>query len=278
MDRVVKVAAVQMEPVLLQKEHNLSRCLDAMHTTGRAGARLTVFPECALSGYVFSSLEEALPAAEPVPGPSTERIVAACRELRSYVVIGLLEQDGDRYYNAAALLGPAGLIGKHRKAHLPGVGIDRFLRPGDLPFAVYDTEVGKIGMAICWESCFPEHIRTLVLQGAEIVALPTNWPDRQVVRVIRDLLVPARAVENAVYLVAVDRVGDEGGITFMGGSRVVGTMGAVLAEAKGYEEDIIYAELNLADTQEKMGLLSQRRPDLYGLITQGTIRGSSASI
>jgi predicted amidohydrolase len=93
------------------------------------------------------------------------------------VVIGLLERDGDRCYNTVVLLGPEGLIGKHRKAHLPGVGVDRFLCAGDLPFAVYDTEVGKIGMAICWESCFPEHIRSLALQGAEIIALPTNWPD-----------------------------------------------------------------------------------------------------
>jgi predicted amidohydrolase len=96
--------------------------------------------------------------------------------------------------------------------------------------------------------------------------------------VIRDLLVPARAAENLVYVIAADRVGDEGGITFMGGSRIVKPGGVVLAEAKGYEQDIIYAGINLADTQEKMGLLSQRRPDLYGLITQEGTGGSSTSV
>lgn len=278
MEAVVKIAGVQMEPKLLEKDRNLSECLEMMYLTAKEGARLVVFPECALSGYVFSSLEEALPVAEPIPGPSTERMIVACRQLNTYVVVGLLEKDGDRCYNAAALLGPEGLIGKHRKAHLPDLGVDRFVHPGDLPFTVYDTEVGKIGMAICFDAFFPEHIRTLALQGAEVVALPTNWPDGPLCRVMRDLLVPARAAENFVYFIAVDRVGEEGDITFLGGSRVVGMMGTILAKAKGYEEDIIYADINLTETREKMGLLSKRRPDLYGLVAQETNHGSSKSV
>jgi predicted amidohydrolase len=268
MAQVVKIAGVQMEPKLLEKERNLEECLEKTYLAAKEGARLVVFPECALSGYVFSSLQEALPAAEPIPGPSTERILSACRELNVYVVLGLLERDGDRCYNAAVLLGPQGLVGKHRKAHLPDLGVDRFVHLGDLPFTVYDTEVGKIGMAICFESCFPEHIRALALQGAEIVVLPTNWPDWPSVRVIRDLLVPARAAENFIFFVAVDRVGQEGEVTFMGGSRVAGIGGVILAEARGHEQDIIYADIDLAETQEKMGLLSKRRPDLYGLVAR----------
>jgi predicted amidohydrolase len=268
MDRVIRIAGVQTKPRLLETERNLSECLDKIYLTASEGARLVVFPECALSGYVFSSLEEALPSAEPIPGPSTDQIIAACRELDVYVAIGLLEQDGEKYYNAAALLGPEGLIGKHRKAHLPELGLDQFVDRGDLPFAAYDTDVGKIGMAICWESCFPEHIRTLVLQGAEIIVLPTNWPDWPVVRVIRDLLVPARAAENGVFVIAVDRVGTEGDVTFLGGSRVAGMLGAVLVEVNDHQEGIMYADIDLAKTHEKMGLLSKRRPDLYGPVAR----------
>ena len=268
-DRVIKVAGVQLGPKIVDVERNLSEILEKLHTAAQEGARLVVFPECDLSGYVFSSLEEALPAAETIPGPSTERISAACEELDTYVVVGGLEKDGGRLYNVAVLLGPEGVIGKHRKAHLPDLGVDRFVQPGDEPFTVYETEIGKIGMAICFESSFPEQIRCLALQGAEIVALPTNWPDWPMVHVMPDVLVPARAAENFFYFIAVDRIGTEGEVTFIGGSRVAGMRGKILAQSIEHEEWIIYAELDLeASQQARHYYLSQRRPDLYGLLTQ----------
>jgi len=141
MGEKVKIAGVQIDPKILEKEVNLSRCLELIELTAREGARLIVFPECTLTGYSFTSLEEALPVFEPVPGPSTEEIMAACRRLNVYVIVCLLEKDGDKYYNTAALLGPRGLVGKHRKLHLPYLGIDRFLNHGDLPLTVHDTEV-----------------------------------------------------------------------------------------------------------------------------------------
>ena len=268
MEEAVKVAGVQMEPKILEKERNLQKCLEMMELTAEEGAQLIVFPECALSGYMFSSLEEALPVAETIPGPSTEHIMTASRKLNVYVVIGLLEEDADNCYNAVVLLGPQGLIGKHRKAHLPGIGVDRFVNHGNLPLAVYDTEIGKIGMGICYEGCFPEHSRVLVLQGAEIIALPTNWPDWPEVYVMPNVLVPARAAENFVYFIAVDRVGEERDTQFLGGSRIAGMLGEILAEANRHEEAIIYAEIDLSETREKLGFLSERRPDLYGLVAE----------
>ena len=276
MDEKVKIAGVQMEPKILEKGHNLSRCLDMIKITAKEGARLIVFPECALSGYVFSSLEEALPAAEPIPGPSTEKIIAACQELNVYVVIGLLERDDDKCYNAAALLGPRGLVGKHRKAHLPVLGVDRFLNHGDLPFIVYDTEVGRIGMGVCWEVLFPEHARTLALQGADLIALPTNWPEGT--EVMPELMVPARAVENHIHFVAVNRVGEERGFKFFGCSRITHPFGTILADGKAYEEDVLYAEIRPAEAREKHVVVipgeyeahffNERRPEFYGLIAQ----------
>ena len=147
MEQKVKIAGVQMEPKILEKEHNLSRCLEMIQVTAKEGARLIVFPECALTGYCYSSLEEALPVAEPIIGPSIDKLIAACRELNVYVVLGLLERDGNKCYNVAVLLGPQGLVGKHRKLHLPYLGVDRFLNHGDLPLTVYETEVGRIGLA-----------------------------------------------------------------------------------------------------------------------------------
>ena len=109
---------------------------------------------------------ENLPVAETVPGPSTAAIGAVCSELGVYVVVGLLERAGERLYNSAALVGPEGLVGVHRKAHLPVLGVDRFVDPGDLPPVVYETEVGRIGMGICYELMFPEYTRVLALSGA----------------------------------------------------------------------------------------------------------------
>jgi len=126
MNETVKIAGMQIEPIILDKDRNLARCLELIKVADKEGARLIVFPEAAITGYVFTSLGEALSIAEPIPGPSTEKILDSCRELNLYVIIGLLEKDRGKYYNAAALLGPSGLIGKYRKLHLPYLGIDRF--------------------------------------------------------------------------------------------------------------------------------------------------------
>lgn len=152
MDKTIKIAGIQMEPIILDKDRNLARCLELVKTVAKEGTRLIVFPEAALSGYVFSSLEEALPVVETIPGPSTEKIIDYCRELNVHVIAGLLEESKGKHYNTAVFMGPSGLIGKYRKFHLPYVGIDRFLNHGDLPLQVYDTDVGRIGWvsAMTW--------------------------------------------------------------------------------------------------------------------------------
>ncbi len=275
MDQKVKIAGVQMNPKILDKEGNLAKCLELVQVTATEGARLIVFPECALTGYCFSSLKEALPVAESIPGPSTDRLIAACRELNVYVVIGLLERHGDKCYNVAALLGPEGLVGKHRKVHLPYIGVDRFLNHGDLPLSVHETEVGRIGMGICYDAQFPEYSRVLALQGADIIALPTNWPEGR--EIVPAHIIPARAVENIVFYVAINRVGEERNFKFFGGSKIVHRFGKVLADGKTYDEDILYAEIEPAKAREKhvvfrpgefeINVFNDRRPEFYGLIT-----------
>lgn len=280
MDEKVKIAGLQMDPKILKKERNLARCLELIELTAKEGARLIVFPECALTGYCFSSLEEALAVVEPIPGPSTEKFMTACRELNVYVIVGLLEKDGYRCYNTVVLLGPQGLVGKHRKLHLPYLGIDRFLNRGDLPLIVYDTEVGKIGMGICYDLMFAEHSRVLTLQGADLLAFPAAWP--QVGKILPDYIVPTRAIENHVYCVAVNRVGNERGTTFPGRSKIAHWFGQSLAEGKRNEEDILYAEIEPAEARQKrllfvpgeheVDFINDRRPELYGLVCQVSSR------
>jgi predicted amidohydrolase len=130
--RVIHVAGVQSNPTILAKETNLAGCLASVRTAAQDGADLIVFPECALTGYCFSSLDEALTVAEPVPGPSVNAVAALCAELGVYVVLGLLERADDKCFNAVALVGPEGFVGKYRKLHLPYLGVDRFATQGDL--------------------------------------------------------------------------------------------------------------------------------------------------
>ena len=277
MDEKVKIACLQIEPKILEKERNLVRCLELIELTAKEGARLIVLPECALTGYCFSSLEEALPAAEPILGPSTEKIAAACRELNVYVVVGLLEKDGDKCYNAAVLLGPHGPVGKYRKLHLPYLGVDRFLKHGDLPPTVYDTEVGKIGIGICYDLMFAEHSRVLALKGADLLVFPANWPENS--KVYPDYIIPTRATENYVYCVAVNRVGEERGTRFLGRSMIARWLEPPLAEGKPEVEDILYAEVEPARARQKLHIfdrddpdkhkvdfIKDRRPEFYGRV------------
>jgi 5-aminopentanamidase len=280
MTRTVSVAGVQMDPKLADVPGNLSRILDSMDTAARAGAKLVVFPEAAITGYVFRSLEEAMPVAESIPGPSTAALEEACRKLKLHVAVGLLEKDGagagDRFYNASVLVGPDGLIGRYRKLHLPFLGVDRFVRQGDIPPRVYDTALGKIGLAICYDLDFPEYTRVLALMGAQLIVTVTNWPDD--IEFVPDHLVQTRARENVVNHVAVNRAGVERGVTFIGRSKIVDTQGRTLVEGRHFEEDFILADIDMtaADQKRKVVIpgeletdaLADRRPEFYGLLAE----------
>lgn len=271
MRETIKIAGIQMEPVILDKDRNLTRSLELMETAAQERAQLIVFPEAALSGYVFCSLEEALPLTETVPGPSTEKIMDSCRKLNLHVVVGLLEKDKGRYYNTAALIGPSGLIGKYRKLHLPYIGIDRFLNHGDMPLEVYHTDIGRIGLGICYDLDFPEHARVLALLGAEVIVTITNWPEG--IEFVPEHVVPTRTRENRIHNIAINRVGEERGVRFFGRSRIFDCTGALLAEGKPYDEDILYAEIIPALAQEKhqmiipgeleTDIIKDRRPEFY---------------
>ncbi len=278
----IKIAAVQMNPQILEKERNLERCLDSIRVANKNGARLIIFPECALTGYCFASREESMMMAESLPGWSTKAIASLCKELGVYVAIGLIEKSRGKIFNAAALLGPEGLIGKHRKSHLPYLGLDRFADRGDLPFTTYTTPVGKLGTIICFESRFPEASRVLALSGAEIILLPTNWPEGA--ESVPEFVVNTRAYENRVNCVAVNRVGVERGFRFIGRSKIVDTSGRTLAEGSTDREEVLYATLSLDSARVKhvvirskefeLPLWAERRPEMYGAITRRKLSNS----
>jgi predicted amidohydrolase len=268
----VMIAGVQMEPKILEKKYNLEKIINFCKEAHKNGAKLVVFPECALTGYCFSNLDETLPMSEPIPGPSTDSLQNVCRELNILILVGLIERERNQCFNAATLIASEGIIGNYRKIHLPFLGLDRFVNKGDIPFKVYDTKVGKLGWVICYDNSFPETIRILTLKGAELVALPTNWPEG--VENTAKYIVPARAVENRINYIAVNRVGKERGFRFFGDSKIIDYSGKILAEAGSEKEEIIYAEVDLEKAREKrqvlipgeleLDRLKDRRPEFYG--------------
>ncbi|HZO96181.1 MAG TPA: carbon-nitrogen hydrolase family protein [Gaiellaceae bacterium] len=272
----MQVAVAQIDPQLGEKERNLAACVARMEEAAAAGAQLLVLPECALPGYMFGSAEEALPFAEEVPGPSTEALERECRRLGLHVVCGLLERDGDALRNAAVLVGPDGLVGTYRKTHLPFLGVDRFVVPGDeLP--VWETPLGRVGVEICYDLRFPEVTRTLALRGADLVAHPTNFP--MAAKVQTEVITLARAAENRIYLLTANRVGKERWAEFCGRSQVVDPYGKRLAEAGEQGEALLVAEVDVERARDKdyvvpgeyeLYLFGHRRPELYGALVEET--------
>ncbi len=173
--REVKVACIQFLPVFGDKDANLSAMARDIRKAAHLGAEIVVLPELADSGYVFNTAPELAGLAEAIPGGrSAESLIALARELGIHIVSGLAESDAGRFYNSAILCGPDGYIGKYRKLHLWNRE-NLFFAPGDLGLPVFDTRLGRIGIAICYDGWFPETFRQLALNGAELVCVPTNW-------------------------------------------------------------------------------------------------------
>lgn len=280
----LKIAGVQMNPKLMDKSANLGLILRHLESAAARGAQLIVFPECSLSGYCFESLQEAIPYAESIPGPATTAVASACSKLNVHAIFGLLEHDGTSLYNAAVLAGPNGLVGKYRKIHLPGLGVDKFVQPGNLGFTVCETPAARIGLNICYDGCFPESSRVMALRAADLVVLPTNWPTGA--EEFAEYLVNARSLENHIFSVAVNRVGEERGFRFIGRSRIVDVSGKTLAQASADQEEVIVAEIEPEKARNKrivrvpgkheIHRFNDRRPELYGEITERRAKETAA--
>lgn len=272
----MKIAAVQTDIHLGDIDRNVARLTEGLKETARNGAVLTVFPECALTGYCFPNLDEARKFAQPISGLATDTLTKVCRELNVHTVFGTVEADGERVFNTAILLGPSGVIGTYRKVHLPYLGVDKFATYGDRPFAVQAAGEINVGMNICYDAAFPEASRSLTLLGADLIALPTNWPPGA--ECVAGYVLNARAMENAVYFAACNRVGTEAGFRFIGRSRICGPDGSTLVTSNSDSEEILYAEIDPALARNKrvvrkvgehaIDRLADRRPEMYSKLIE----------
>ena len=267
----LRVAACQIDPQLGQVEANLERIGRAVGEAAAAGAVLAVLPEAAVTGYAFGSLEEARPVARRA-GVSAHNVIAGLAEMhRMTVICGTLEAQGEEVFNASLMATPDGRRYTYRKMHLPYLGVDRFTTPG--PDAPSVVEVGglRIGVLICYDLRFPEAARMCALDGADLIALPTNWPVG--VEFHPGIFAPARAAENHCYLLACDRVGIESGTTFIGRSLLIDYDGRQLAVASDTEEALLVGEIDPDAARQthvrrrpgehEWDTMADRRPGLY---------------
>jgi len=272
----IRAAAVQMEPKLGNVEENLDRILAGLEQAAADGAKLVVFPECALSGYGFGSREEGLAHAVASDGREVVKVAELARRTQCGCIFGLLERAGSRLFNACVLIGPDEVKGIYRKVHLPFLGVDMFVDPGDLAFAVHELEGLRIGMHICYDGAFPETARVLTLLGADVLVLPTNWPTHS--ECAAEHMIPTRAMENTVYVMAVNRVGVESGFRFIGASSIADPSGTILARAGAEAEQTLFADIDPVRSRAKhlvrvpgrheVNRIADRRPGFYGPLVE----------
>ncbi len=258
-----KVAAVQFEPTMFEKEHNIVRLLEMAVEAAEAGARLIVTPEMGTTGYCWFDRDEVAPYVETIPGPTTERFGKVAQAYDCYIVVGMPEIDAATglYYNAAVLIGPEGVIGTHRKTH-PYISEPKWSAPGDLGHQVFDTPIGRIALLICMDIHFIETARLAALGGADVICHISNWLAERT---------PApywisRAFENGCYLIESNRWGLERTVQFSGGSCVIEPDGTIAAVIDG-GDGIAYAQMDLERARARRvfdePVFEQRRPELY---------------
>jgi predicted amidohydrolase len=267
MKQKFKIALAQISCKRAEKTKNLKRIQQTVTRARSKSADLVIFPELSLTGYTVK--DQIYELAETIPGPSTNIVENIAKKSKTHIIFGMPELSQKAQatiYNTAVLVGPKGIIGKYRKMYLPTHSIfeeKRYFRPG-YQTAVFDTELGKIGLVICYDLFFPEVVRLARLEGAQLIVCISASP--AVRRGFFETLTVARAMENTAFLAYVNLVGIEDGLQFWGGSRLIGPQGKVLVKAKYDEEDFVIGSVDYSDIRSVetfVPTLRDLRPELF---------------
>jgi predicted amidohydrolase len=264
----MRISAVALGVDMGDVDANLTRIRRVLEASAD-GRHLIVFPELATSGYVFHDAAEACSLAMSADDP---RLVSLADSVPvgAVAVVGFCEAAHGGLFNSALVLARSGVLGRYRKAHLWAAENDVFT-PGDEAGAVFDTPVGRVGVAICYDSEFPELPRRLALLGADVLALPVNWPmvDRPVGEHPPETIqAMASARSSRLATVIADRHGWERGVEWTGGTAVISPDGWLQASPV---DGVATTILELTD-DKSLGahndLFADRRPELYDDITE----------
>jgi N-carbamoylputrescine amidase len=287
----VTVGLIQMrcEP---EPAANMEKAIGRIRQAAASGAQIICLPELFLSPY-FCQRENPsnFDLAEPIPGPSTERLGKTAREIGAVIIASLFERrTAGVYHNTAAVIDADGrLLGIYRKMHIPDDPLyyeKYYFTPGDVGFRAFETQFGRIGVLVCWDQWYPEAARLTALHGAQILFYPTaiGWHPREKAEFgtgqhqAWELIQRSHALANGVYVAAVNRVGHEGaadaGLEFWGASFVSDPFGGLLSHADHHSEENLVVTCDfkrLEEIRRNWPFLRDRRIDAYSDITRRMI-------
>jgi len=266
----MRLALVQYRAVANHAQ-NVARGLEAVREAAGRGASLVAFPELAFTPFFPCSRCSAPPLdlAEPVPGPTTDAFAKLAADLGTVIVLNLYEREGAKAFDSSPVIDADGrLLGTTRMLHvaqMPHFYEQDYYTPGDRGMPVYETAAGRIGVAICYDRHYPEVMRSLGLQGADVVVVPQagmvgEWPDGLYEAELR-----VAAFQNGYFTALANRVGAEAAMTFAGESFVCDPAGRVVARGPAGQDAIVYADLDLselASCHARTLFMRDRRPEL----------------
>jgi predicted amidohydrolase len=272
----VSLLLAQTGPKVGNKERNLKQIAEQASRARKKNIDLVIFPELHLTGYTMR--DEVFHLAESIPGPSTRKIESLAKEHGVHIIFGMPEESEVKgvIHNTAVFVSPKGLIGRYRKIHLPTHSVfeeRRYYRPGQ-EAPVFKTALGTIGLSICYDLYFPELTRLQALQGAQLIVCISASPGLR--RRFFEGFCLSRAMENAVYLAYVNRVGIEEGLQFWGGSRVIAPNGSVLAQCKYDVEEFQICKVDLDEVSRARSFIPTIKDLEPGLFDQLRIKSREA--
>src|SRR5476651_1012593 len=278
------VGLVQMT-CTADKQENLQKAIAKVREAAKKGAQIICLQELFTSLY-FCDVEDYdnFKLAEVIPGPSTDELAKLAAELGVVIIASLFEKrTSGVYHNTTAVLDADGkYLGKYRKMHIPddpGFYEKFYFTPGDLGYKVFKTKYATIGVLICWDQWYPEAARITALMGAEVLFYPTaiGWANTQDDATNTEqynawqTIQRSHAIANGVHVVSVNRVGEEAGLKFWGGSFVANPFGTVIHQTSADNEEVVVEELDLNKSdyyRSHWPFLRDRRIDSYQPITK----------
>ncbi len=258
----MKVGFVQMEIEILNIKKNVDKAIRLME---KSDAELIVLPELFNTGYNFKSNKEVQDVSEEIPsGYTTSKLKEFSKKSKKTIFFGLAERTEKGSYNSLAIVSKGEYIGKYRKIHLFYDEKDYFL-PGDLGFKIYEVDGVKLGAMICFDWFFPESTRTLSLMGADIICHPANLVMPYCPEAMKTI-----CLQNRVFVITSNRIGEERGLKFIGQSQIVGPDGKIIFRASEDREQIYEIEIDPFKSRDKNlnaknNIFSDRRPEFYGI-------------
>ena len=267
----MKIALIQQH-ASQNKWENTERAVSAYRRAAREGAQLICFAELAFEPFYPQKRAEGdvTRLAETIPGPMTDTFTELAKQYGVVTVLNLFEKENGLTYDTSPVIDADGtLLGKTRMMHIPDYEYfheKTYYTPGDTGAPVYDTAVGKIGVAICYDRHYPEYMRALAVAGAELVIIPQagaagEWPDG-----LYEAEMQVAAFQNGYFTALCNRVGTEDNLDFAGESFVCSPDGVVLARAASGKDEILLCDIDLNQVKQSHArrlFMKDRRPELY---------------